>query len=109
MLQQSGVGFKGDGENEQVGNSTGFDVFFCGDPRIAANFLLNLKSPFFGALEISRSDDDDFTGLRPAQRQSKALWAGASEDSDGPAHANSGSNACSTMNSSGWSLILIRV
>jgi hypothetical protein len=66
LLQQIGVGFKRNSEDEQVGNSTGFAVFFCGDICVAAKFALDLGSRFFGALEVSRSDNDRFPGLRPA-------------------------------------------
>ena len=107
--------FEGNSQHQDVGGGAGGAVFHAGHFGSRPDFLLDGCGCLLRALFVARTDDDGFSGARPAQGESHARGAGASDDRDRAdpgrlrlevvvrAHANSASSGCSAVKSASFS------
>src|SRR5215472_11566083 len=105
LLEQLGVALEGNGEDAEVGARASGGIFFAPDVGLGADLVLDFGGGLLGTLDVARSDDDGFSGARPAQGQAEAFGASTAEHRNGAAHANSGWSDCSRTSSTSGSLI----
>src|SRR5579884_1260413 len=92
-------------EHHHIGRRTGSTVLIAAQlrSRTRGKFLGSLA----GTLGFTGSDDYDFPGTRPPQRQSRTQWTGAANHRDRAAHAGSHPQARRMENSLRGGMTLI--
>ncbi len=81
-LQGSLVGRLDDGQHADIRLAGGFSIFEAAD-SIETKGSVQLSGHPLGFFLLARADEDGVSGVRPADCQARAFFAGAAEDGDG--------------------------
>src|SRR5208337_780231 len=104
--------FKWHGEHQQIARGAGCRIFHARHLSLCTGARADNLCRLLGPSGITRTDDDGLSGARPAQRETGASRAGASDDGNGAAgtvgHTNSGTNDDTDEIDSIGNLIFIR-